>query len=207
MTQAKLAEQRKQEINEYNLKTFSNPSIGIHGNELPKFRDNCKEPWKNRENWVSEPVSRTRTALLTTRDFSKKFEITEKVGSEDVEIQLKKSQSKHEICIKPNHRESGLEYKPILKEEFEGTMGSKHDYRLSTIFGYFLKSKSSCNLATAEPVTSSRREVKRETFQTNNQVIEAISPKTITGFAIKTKSLIKKQGTSQRLLRSRGFIG
>lgn len=207
MTQNKLAEKRKQEINEYNLKTFSNPSIGIHGSELPKYRENCKEFWKNRENWVNEPASRTRTALLTTRDFKKKFEIAEKIGSEDIEIQLKKSQSKHEICIKPNHRQSGLEYKPIYNDEFEGTMGSKHDYRLSTIFGYFLKSKSSSHLATAEPATTSRREVKRETFQNNNQVIEAISPKTITGFAIKTKSLIKKQGTSQRLLRSRGFIG
>jgi hypothetical protein len=201
-----LKERRKKEINEYNMKTFSNPSIGIHGNELPKFKENFEEHWKIKKDWKANPHFKTQTDLLGTREFRKKLEVTEKVGIENREIILKKSLSKHEVCEKPNKIDLGVKYQPLLNEQLEGTLGSKHDYRLSTIFGYFLKSKSSSNQQTFEPVVQSRREVKRETFNLNNPITEAVTPKTSTGFTLKTKTLIKKQGTSQRLLRSRGFL-
>lgn len=53
----KLKERRKHEMIEYNLNTFSNKSIGVHGHELPKFaeHEDMKEYWKLMEDYKENP--------------------------------------------------------------------------------------------------------------------------------------------------------
>lgn len=53
----KLKEQRRKEKINYNLKTFSRRTIGVHGHELPKFSEseNMKEYWKYRDGYVENP--------------------------------------------------------------------------------------------------------------------------------------------------------
>ena len=38
-TYSKIKEEERKKINEYNIKTFSNETIGVHGHELPKFAE------------------------------------------------------------------------------------------------------------------------------------------------------------------------
>lgn len=57
MSHSKLKEKRKNERIDYNMKTFSNQTIGVHGHELPKFSENeeMKEYWKFRDGYVENP--------------------------------------------------------------------------------------------------------------------------------------------------------
>jgi hypothetical protein len=57
MSQSKLKEIRKNERIDYNMKTFSKQTIGVHGHELPKFSENeeMKEYWKFRDGYVENP--------------------------------------------------------------------------------------------------------------------------------------------------------
>jgi hypothetical protein len=44
-----LHEKIKQENMQHFSKTFGNRPLGVHGQELPKFAENCQEYWKNKE--------------------------------------------------------------------------------------------------------------------------------------------------------------
>jgi len=193
-------EKRKNETNEYNLKTFSNPSIGIHGKELPKFKDALPEHWKLRNGFVQTPNHFSRTQMLTSRGMQK-VDLIEKIG--DGEKVLMKKRTRDEVTEKPGEIGKGP-FEVIESEESKIKMGSNHDYRMSTIFGYFLKNKNSQS-GTIEPLTTTRKEVRKRTI-VNSLPNELQTPKISSGFTVKAKSLIKKQGTSQRLLRSRGFL-
>lgn len=56
-TYNQIKEKRRNESLEYNLKTFSKQTIGVHGHELPKFSENeeLKEYWKNKEGYKENP--------------------------------------------------------------------------------------------------------------------------------------------------------
>ena len=56
-TYTKLQNQRRKETNEYNIKTFSNQTLGVHGHELPKFSESktMKEFWKGKEGYCENP--------------------------------------------------------------------------------------------------------------------------------------------------------
>ena len=57
-TFTKIKEQRRKETNDYNIKTFSKQTIGVHGHELPKFSENekMKEWWKLKEDYIEKPL-------------------------------------------------------------------------------------------------------------------------------------------------------
>ena len=57
-TFTKIKEQRRKETNEYNIKTFSKQTIGVHGHELPKFSENekMKEWWKLKDDYKEKPL-------------------------------------------------------------------------------------------------------------------------------------------------------
>jgi len=57
-TFTKIKEQRRKETNDYNIKTFSKQTIGVHGHELPKFSENekMKEWWKLKDDYVEKPL-------------------------------------------------------------------------------------------------------------------------------------------------------
>jgi hypothetical protein len=55
LTYSKIKEQKRKEINEYNIKTFSTQALGVHGHELPKFSKSDKEFWKIKEGYCENP--------------------------------------------------------------------------------------------------------------------------------------------------------
>ena len=66
-TLSNLKSVQRKEINEYNMKTFSNVVVGIHGQELPKFKD--VEYWKMRPDYVEAPGAASRTELVRRQRF------------------------------------------------------------------------------------------------------------------------------------------
>jgi hypothetical protein len=56
-TLRKVKEKRRKDTVEYNMKTFSKQTIGVHGHELPKFADNeqMQEYWRNKDGYVENP--------------------------------------------------------------------------------------------------------------------------------------------------------
>jgi hypothetical protein len=76
MTFNKIKEKRRKETNEYNMKTFANQPIGVHGHELPKFSENedTKEFWKFKEGYCEHPTYQSQVELLENQKFWKKNE-------------------------------------------------------------------------------------------------------------------------------------
>ena len=56
-TYTKIKEKQKKEANEFNIKTFSKQTLGVHGHELPKFseNENLKYFWKNKDDYCENP--------------------------------------------------------------------------------------------------------------------------------------------------------
>ena len=75
-TLTKLKEQRRLELNKYNLKTFAHRPRGVHGHELPKFsaNENTKEFWKLREGYVENPKHKSQLEYLQEIKYWKKPE-------------------------------------------------------------------------------------------------------------------------------------
>ena len=63
-------------ILEYNLNTFSQRPIGIHGHKLPKFSENEEknEFWKFNENYCENPKFSSQIEYLENNKFWKKKE-------------------------------------------------------------------------------------------------------------------------------------
>ncbi len=71
-----LKDKRKKENLEYNLKTFSKQTIGVHGHELPKFSENedYREYWKHKDGYVDNPEVNSMTYLHEKKKYWKKME-------------------------------------------------------------------------------------------------------------------------------------
>lgn len=196
-TKKKLLEQRKLETNQINLKTFSNLTIGIHGKELPKFSENLEEYWKVRNEWKESPKNSTQTELLLSRN-------QKRLQGENVSDFKKNSEKKvGESAEKPRNFSGKGENVPAEGDKSKKATPAVHKYRPSTIFGYFLKSKTPETLKidakTVQTREKSRGEPRISVIENNTQGIS-------TTYQTKSRSFIKKQGTSSRMLRSRGFI-
>lgn len=75
LTYEKIKERRKKEIFDYNLKTFCQSSIGVHGHELPKFANsNMKEYWKFKDGYCENPKYQSQLELLESHKYWKKPE-------------------------------------------------------------------------------------------------------------------------------------
>ena len=70
-TQKQIAESRKKEMVDYNMKTFGKLAIGVHGKELPKFAESAtvQEWWKVKDGYQSEPANVSRKELLQSHKY------------------------------------------------------------------------------------------------------------------------------------------
>ena len=70
-TKKKVEEDRKKEMVEYNSKTFGKVAIGVHGKELPKFKDekDSKVWWKLRSGFTSQPHWQSAKEMQQTNKF------------------------------------------------------------------------------------------------------------------------------------------
>ena len=69
-TKVGIAEQRKQEMIDYNIKTFGAQAIGVHGKELPKFHQSAVQQWwKLHPGYNLSPTNVSRLRLTQDHKF------------------------------------------------------------------------------------------------------------------------------------------
>jgi hypothetical protein len=73
LTYSKIKDQKRREANEYNIKTFSNQALGVHGHELPKFSESekYKEFWKLKEGYCENPKFKSQCEYLESIKYYK----------------------------------------------------------------------------------------------------------------------------------------
>ena len=73
LTYSKIKDQKRREINEYNIKTFSSQALGVHGHELPKFSESetNKEFWKLKDGYYENPKFQSQCEYLESIKYYK----------------------------------------------------------------------------------------------------------------------------------------
>ena len=72
-TYTKIREKQKREANEFNIKTFSKQTLGVHGHELPKFSENEKVKffWKNKDGYCENPKFKSQREYIESIKYYK----------------------------------------------------------------------------------------------------------------------------------------
>ena len=72
-TYTKIKEKQKKEANDYNIKTFSKQTLGVHGHDLPQFskNENLKFFWKNKEDYCENPKYKSQREYLESIKYYK----------------------------------------------------------------------------------------------------------------------------------------
>lgn len=161
-TLTKIKEERRKENLDYNMKVFSNQTIGVHGHELPKFSNDEKyrEFWKYREDWIENPKHVSRVELLEDQKFWKKkeelkvkdykegYDYEEEKEKEGMKKEFVPKTKENELIIKINHINHFKDYDPnnpvMIEDE---SKRKKHIYRWTSLVNQFkIKNGSNINL-------------------------------------------------------------
>ena len=72
-TYTKIKEKSRKDANEYNIKTFSKQTLGVHGHDLPKFSENekLKYFWKNKDDYCENPKFQSQREYLESIKYFK----------------------------------------------------------------------------------------------------------------------------------------
>jgi len=72
-TYTKIKEKSKKEANDYNIKTFSKQTLGVHGHDLPQFSKNEKLKffWKNKDDYCENPKFKSQVEYLESIKYYK----------------------------------------------------------------------------------------------------------------------------------------
>ena len=72
-TYTKIKEKHRKEANDYNIKTFSKQTLGVHGHDLPQFSKNekLKYFWKNKEDYCENPKYQSQREYLESIKYYK----------------------------------------------------------------------------------------------------------------------------------------
>lgn len=83
----KMDEQRKKDLEQYKEK-FSKRTIGIHGEELPKFSEHLQDYWKLKDGYIENPIIKPKEKAFS-RPVSEFCRLRVKSSSIDSQITLK----------------------------------------------------------------------------------------------------------------------
>ena len=72
-TYTKIKEKNRKEANDYNIKTFSKQTLGVHGHDLPQFSKNEKLKffWKNKDDYCENPKFKSQCEYLESIKYYK----------------------------------------------------------------------------------------------------------------------------------------
>ena len=72
-TYTKIKEKYRKEANDYNIKTFSKQTLGVHGHDLPKFSENekLKYFWKNKDDYCENPKYQSQREYIESIKYYK----------------------------------------------------------------------------------------------------------------------------------------
>lgn len=204
LTMGSIREDQRQSTNDYNMRMFSNLSIGVHGKELPKFYENSQEYWKMKETYKENPKNTSNSLFnLAKTGIIDKFSESNVTGLEipmaERTINKKKFQ---EITDKPNHIMPFGGHIPIEITEFE-YKPSNVKQRMSTFFGYFSKKskEESSNFIQSENLFLGER------TKTFNNLENSVAP--VLEIPKSSSSTLKKhflKSVSNNSLRTTGFL-
>jgi len=150
-TLRKIKEKRRNETVEYNMKTFSKQTIGVHGHELPKFSDNVEanEYWRNKDGYVENPDVNSHCLLKEKIKYWKKPEdllLSDHILSPSKPDAFKKNykakDKKHDLIIKVNKLNHYKDFDPENPKPIDlDNPPRNHIYRWTTLVNQFAPSK------------------------------------------------------------------
>ena len=153
-TYTKIKEKKRKEANDYNIKTFSKQTLGVHGHDLPQFSENeqLKYFWKNKEGYCENPKFQSQREYLESikyfkspgedlylnehRDESPKW--IDPFKKEHYPIQKKEEK---EIITDLNKINIFEGFDPKIIKKFEYDPKSKHVYRWTSLVNQFAPNK------------------------------------------------------------------
>ena len=154
MTFNKIKEKRRKETNEYNMKTFANQPIGVHGHELPKFseNENTKEFWKFKDGYCENPPYQSQVEFLENQKFWKKNEELLINDHKDMDVWVDPYNRVYVPYVEANKQEKELitninevnfykDFDPKFVKPIEYDKNKKHIYRWTTLVSKFQPEK------------------------------------------------------------------
>ncbi|CAG9321486.1 unnamed protein product [Blepharisma stoltei] len=138
-THEKVKVERQIEDIEYNMKTFGNSKLGIHGKELPQFLKNKKEYWTERDGYKNCPESSSRLLMLLKRS---SIDVRDTLKANDTITENNNNERKIILQRSSSVPKVTTHIKSIKLFDRGASENTRHhvNYRMSTIKGYFDKS-------------------------------------------------------------------
>ena len=153
-TYSKIKEKSRKEANEYNIKTFSKQTLGVHGHDLPQFSENekLKYFWKNKDDYCENPKYKSQREYLESIKYFKP-------PGEDLYLNEHREESprwidpfkkEHYPIQKKNEKEIITDlnkinifkgFDPSVVKKFEYDPKNKHVYRWTTLVNQFAPNK------------------------------------------------------------------
>ena len=153
-TYTKIKEKHRKEANDYNIKTFSKQTLGVHGHDLPQFSKNekLKYFWKNKEDYCETPKFQSQREYLESIKYYKP-------PGEDLYLNEHRAESpkwidpfkkehyplekKHEKKLITNLNEINIfkNFDPSIVKELEYNPKQKHIVRWTSIVNQFAPNK------------------------------------------------------------------
>ena len=153
-TYTKIKEQKKKEANDFNIKTFSKQTIGVHGHDLPQFSqsETLKYFWKNKDDYCENPKFKSHREYIESIKYYKP-------PGEDLYLNEHRAESpkwidpfKKEHHPLPKEKQKELitdlnkinifeGFDPKVVQKFEYDPKRKHVYRWTTLVNQFAPNK------------------------------------------------------------------
>ena len=174
LTQKKLKQARKQADNEYNLRTFSKTTIGVHGKELPKFTSNLKSYWEHKEGYNPNPSNNSQTKLRLSHKYSKPLD---KYVCSDVSNEPPPNSKEHfplqyterPVTQKPNNCNPFSKFKNKDLSDENTIKKPNHNYRMSTVHGYFMHTAELEGISIVPSSVEETRKLRKQETQEKEQ--------------------------------------
>ena len=207
LTIHEIKEKQRLETNDYNLATFSNLSIGVHGKELPKFRDNKQEYWKEKAGYIIDPTHKSHTLVRLAKTKAApldRFCESDVTGREvPISPHVITKRNLGEVTDKPNHVIPFGGYMPVEFTDSE-YKSNKVKYRMSTVMGYFLERAAEMGIDFHAPNENTDKWDKARTLTMDN-IGPTNGELTNNAAALIKNNLMRATGTHNPL-RTTGFI-
>lgn len=143
-TKGMIQEARQKEMLENNMRVFGNVAIGIHGKELPKFRNKSDEWWKVRKGFKEKPQEVSLLKYKQNMKYWKKVEdlvlndaIHEQASPDAFKTIYVKKERKNKVAENPN-KLNQIKYNS--NQTLNNTIEKqKIDYKWTTIENQFVE--------------------------------------------------------------------
>ena len=154
LTYSKIKNEKRKQINDYNIKTFSKQTIGVHGHELPKFSESetNKEFWKLKEGYCENPKFKSQCEYLESIKYYKppgeELLLNEHRDEEPNWIDpfkmvhvLEAKNKKENLITKVNNINIFKNFDPNNPKPIDPSNYKQHIYRWTTLVNQFAPNK------------------------------------------------------------------